>query len=374
MVQARRTYRLTGTVVAESALAVTRPGETFASPPGSQLRLTKKAGRLPRLGPLREDAAPYFPATTLRGAIRRAARTMIRRAVLKKTGNATPWSVDTHYMLTQGLDTTNKVIDEKNQGLVGNEESLRKDNPFLSLFGRWKLPGHLGVDNAIPETLGCLYVEGRGTRSNDFVRDPGQAQFLTADDAQRLKRMIEQDGLAAIESADIDAQIKELRKEIRSLKDPDEKGEVQEQIRALEEQRNSVKAAKEGSREVIQRPLEGFEAILPGTRMKHRMLLQNADQIELGLMLASLKEFARSPYVGGHRSLYCGEISASWQVSYWPEDGEPVIAGEIKLSADGFEIVDEHNEKLLSGASKAWDRVVGSEDFPLRFERYLLVE
>tara|TARA_R100000322_G_scaffold151599_4_gene109014 strand:+ start:286 stop:1134 length:849 start_codon:yes stop_codon:yes gene_type:complete len=277
---------------------------------------------------------------------------MIRRAVLKKSENVTPWSVDTHYMLTQGVDTTNKVIDEKNQGLIGNEDSLRRDNPFLSLFGRWKLPGHLGIDNAIPETLDCLYVEGRGVRSNDFVRNPGQAQFLTIDDAQRLKRMIEQDGLAAVESGDIDAQIKELRKEIRSLKDPDEKGEVQEQIRALEEQKNSVKAAKEGSREVIQRPLEGFEAIIPGTRMKHRMLLQNADQIELGLMLASLREFARSPYVGGHRSLHCGEISASWQVSYWPEDGDPVVAGEIKLSANGFDIVDEDSEKLLSGAFK----------------------
>tara|TARA_R100000322_G_scaffold151599_2_gene109011 strand:+ start:3141 stop:4040 length:900 start_codon:yes stop_codon:yes gene_type:complete len=297
---------------------------------------------------------------------------MIRRAVLKKTGNATPWSVDTHYMLTQGVDTTNKVIDEKNQGLIGNEESLRRDNPFLSLFGRWKLPGHLGIDNAIPETLDCLYVEGRGVRSNDFVRDPGQAQFLTTDDAQRLKRIIEQDGLAAIASSDIDVQIKELRREIRALKDPDEKGEIKEQIRTLEEQKNSVKAAKEGSREVIQRPLEGFEAILPGTRMKHRMLLQNADQIELGLMLASLKEFARSPYVGGHRSLHCGEVSASWQVSYWPEDGDPVSAGSIVLSANQFEIIDENNEKLLSGALYAWDSALNREDFPLRFERYLL--
>ena len=56
--------------------------------------------------------------------------------------------------------------------------------------------------------------------------------------------------------------------------------------------------------------------------MHHRMIVQNAPPIELGLFLGCLREFARNPYVGGHRALNCGEINAKWEVQFWPEDSD----------------------------------------------------
>ena len=371
----RETFRFVGHITSVTGLTVTRPDETFASPSNSPFRLSRKAGRLPRMGALREESPAYFPATSLRGAIRRAGRNMIRRCVIKETGESTPWSVDTHYMLTQGVDTSNKTLTEKTGGAIGIEKDLRDENPFLSLFGRWKLPGHLGIGNAVPESPDCLYVEGRGARSNDFNRDPSQVKFLSVEEAQKLKRLLEQDSLAAEETGAIDDQIKALRKDIRNIDDADEKQEVQAQIKELEERKKSVKSAKEGSQESIQRPIEGFEAIKPDTKMSHRMLLQNANNVELGLFLACLREFARSPYVGGHRSLNCGEIQAEWQVQFWPEDAEaPITAGTIRLSAGGFEIDHENATKLLSGALETWTQTANSlAEHGIDFSRFLLV-
>jgi CRISPR type IV-associated protein Csf2 len=305
---------------------------------------------------------------------------MIRRAVVKCTGEKTPWSVDTHYMLTQGVDTTNQTLNEKVSGIVSVESELREQNPFLSLFGRWRLPGHLGMDNAIPVTDGtgetCLYVHGRGARSNDFVRTPSQVAFLSVDEAKRLKEMVEQDALAAQETGDIDDQIKLLKKDYQATKDQDEKRELGEQLNVLQAKKKDVKAAKKGSQESIQRPLEGFEAIKPGTRLKHKMMIQNASDMELGLYLATLREFARNPYVGGHRSLGCGEISGVWSVSYWPEDEvAPISLGEIKLSSSGFEVIDSPDSKLLTNSLKCWDDTAQKlVDAGINFERFMLSE
>lgn len=375
MTKQRQTYRFVGAITAVSALTVTRPDEKFPSPANSPFRLSSKASRMPRLGPLREESPCYFPATSLRGAFRRAGRNMIRRAIIRNTGEQTPWSVDTHYMMTQGVDTTNKTINEKVSGSIGIENELRDENVFLSLFGRWKLPGHLSIDNAIPTNDDCLYVEGRGARSNDFVRSPEQIQFLGVDEAKRLKTILEQDSLAAEETGDIDEQIKDLKKDLRTVKDDDEQGDIRERIKELEARKKGVKAAKQGSQESIQRPIEGFEAMKPGTDMTHRMMVQNADELELGLTLATIREFSRSPYVGGHRSLHCGEIKGHWTVKYWPEDSdEPITAGEVTWSADGFEITDHDDRAVLSKALRAWDEV--ASDFNkhgLDFERFLLV-
>ncbi|KXS55435.1 MAG: CRISPR type aferr-associated protein csf2 [Marinobacter sp. T13-3] len=371
----KQTYRFSGAITAVTGLTVTRPDDTFASPPNSPFRLSRKAGRLPRMGALREDSPVYFPATSLRGAIRRAGRNLVRRAVIQATGEETPWSVDTHYMLTQGVDTTNQTLNEKVAGAIGVENDLRDENPFLSLFGRWKLPGHLGIDNALPRHQNCVYVEGKGARSNDFNRDPDQVKFLSVEEAKRLKDVLEQDALAAEEAGDIDGQIRQLKKDISALTDKDEKAEVNEQIKALEAKKKAVKSAKAGSQESIQRPIEGFEAIQPGTTMDHRMLVQNATDLELGLFLACLRELARNPVVGGHRSLNCGEIRGEWTVRYWPEtETQPIVAGTVSLSSEGFEVQDNTDDAVLTGALNAWDAAAKDPaGHKLNFERFLLV-
>ena len=376
-----KTVRFVGTLTAVSSLTVTRPDEKFSSPGGvGSFQLSNKAGRLPRLGAMRETSPVYFPAGSLRGAIRRAGRNVIRRAVIRETGNDTPWSVDTHYMLTQGVDTTNQTLSENTAGIVSVEADLRGENPFLSLFGRWRLAGHLGMDNAIPVEDGseerCVFVHGRGARSNDFVRSPDQVAFLSVGEAKRLKEMVEKDSLAAEETGNLDEQIKALKKDYRKANDGDERVEIGEQIQVLESRKKAVKAAKSGSQESIQRPLEGFEAIRPGTQMNHRMLVQNASDVELGLFLASLREFSRNPVVGGHRSLGCGEISGEWVASYWPEEADaPITLGSVFLSSEGFQVQDAEGQSVLSDALAKWTAVSGDlSQHGVNFERFTMLE
>lgn len=369
------TYRFTGHITAVTGLTVTRSGDKFAGKDSDPIQLSADAGRMPRMGALRADSPVFFPASSLRGAIRRAGRNMIRRAVIRETGNETPWSVDTHYMLTQGVDTTNKITKEKVAGKIDLESGLRTANPFLSLFGRWWVPGHLGIDNAIPENPDCLYVEGRGARSDDFTRDTKQVTFLSPDEAKRLKAIAEDEAKASLTKKDLTAQIKALKKEIVGITDRDEKAELSEQIRALEAQQKKVKSEKKGSEESIQHPFEGFEAIKPGTQMRHRMMVQNGNDLELGLFLACLREFARNPYVGGHRAKNCGEIRGEWKVQCWPEEADaPETLGVVSLSADGFEVHDSDSHTVLSDSLSAWDSAAQAlSDHGIDFERYLLV-
>ena len=366
--QKRTTYKLTGSITAQSHLAVTRPNDAFVSENGN-----KTTQRLPRMGAKNEKSSVYFPAASLRGAIRRATYHVVRRAESLRTGQEKPFSLETHYMLTQGVDVTNKTVDEKIAGLVSNEGELRAANPFLSLFGRWRLPAHVGIGNGIPSEKDVVFMEGKGARCNDFLRSPEEICTLNEKDIKRLNKMLLEDGIVSGATKEIDNEIRQLKKQRRESNDEAEITQLNAALKEREKTRKETKAAKSGSRESIQRPLDGYEAIIPGTVLDHKMILQNVDETELGLYLAGLREFARKPYVGGHHAHGAGEISGTWTVTTWPYDtDEPITIGKVILSSAGFNIVDAKDTAILSQALIHWQKVSQDSKSPFDFTRYLL--
>lgn len=358
-----------GRVTAVSPLAVTRPDDA--------LHMNDKVGRLPRAGAKKLNTPVYFPGSSLSGKLRRACRDIAREATISATDNDKPFSLDVHYMLTQGVDTTNSVKNEKSDGVITRERGLRETNPLLSLFGRWKLPGHLSIGDLIPEGGNdtVLFTHGAGVRTDDFARDPGQASFLNPDDTARLKKILVDDLLSQKDVAELNEEKKNLTKLIRTA-GPEDKAEYSERVAELDSEMKAIKSAKAGSEESIQRPLDGYEAIVPGTQLKHKMILANANALEIGLFLDTLLRFSEMPFVGSHFRNGCGEISATWDVKMRrPGTMSAEVVGTIALSHNEFEVVDHSPEKLIESAFEAWTKAKADlEGAQIDFTRFLMLD
>lgn len=332
----RISLNITGEVTALSPISVTRPGDNFVSGTGS-----KNKPRLPRAGVKKDGTIPFIPGSSFRGGLRRAARDCVRNL----TGER--FDLATTYMLTQGVDITNAMIAQKSAGSIGLEEPLRKKNPLLSLFGAWSLPGHTGVGDLIPSEPGCVFNAGGGVRTNEFIRDPKQIQFLTQEDAEKLEKIIMEDSVTASEVGELKKEIADLKAQMREVRDKEVKTSLQEQVDHVEAMIKAKKNEKSGSTETIQRPLEGYEAIAPGTVLHHRLPLTMVNSMEMALFLESLAKYAKNPVIGGHKNHACGYFSARYSISYWPEDDDqPREVAVIRFDETGFFIEGEVADEL----------------------------
>ena len=333
----RNNYYFNGQITAETQISVNRPNDNFKSLTGSDKLL-----RLPRQGPKKDGTPVFIPGDTFRGTLRRCGENFIRRQVIKLTNQSKPFSIDDLYMLRQGVDTRNKVLYEKTDGLMSSESSLRDINPFLSLFGRWKLAGHLGVGNLYPMSDDVIFINSKGVRTNDYIRSPEQIRFLKEEDVELVKKMILEDSNVSRGKVEINKQISQLMSDYENTSDANEKFNISNTINELKEKKDSLNDSKVGSKDSIQRPLDGHEAIKPGTIFSHRINLNLANNFELGLLFLCIREFSRSPFIGAQSRTSSGEISGFYDILCWEVDTDaPITLGRLNFSINGFSITEE---------------------------------
>ena len=298
-----------------------------------------KGHRLPRNGPVLDSIVPYFPASSIRGALRHCSHKYVLRCTKKQTGKDHPFSLDDHFMLAQGVDSGRRVKSEKGTGVTDLNEGLRKENPMLSLFGRWGLESKLSVGHAFPESHDtCWGMFGGGSRSIMFERDTELLSEITTSDTDRLENILMEQSVAAADVSEIKKEIASLKKSMRGVS-KSEREDINKQIASLEEKIKLRKQEKEGPEETIRRVLDQFEAFSAGAVLTHRMALRGVSLAELGLFLLTLREFARDPQLGGHKAHNCGRISTHWTVTTWPEDSDhPVELGAIEINESGFSV------------------------------------
>jgi CRISPR/Cas system CSM-associated protein Csm3 (group 7 of RAMP superfamily) len=370
-----------GTIKAVSPLTVTRNAEFAISKTADGRKIDYST--LPRTGTTLDDPA-YFPSSSLRGKIRRTAYHHVMRCEQKRLEIPHPFGVDDFYMLVNGMQTRSNVVDTDDAdgaedaildtkkeakmmaGTIFHDDLLRTKNPMLSLFGKWMHEGRFKIDNAVPGA-DDVFVNGSGFRVNDLIRDANELQYLSSSEQDRLKEILDHQIKMIDGSKPVQKQIKEAKKAIVVEKDPDEKKRLSTIIDNLETSISEMK----GGVEVIGRPFSGYEAIKPGALMSHRMRLSNGSQLELGFILATLRDLAAEPFVGGHTSQGCGWIAMDYTVKIW-EKGEaaPAIIGKIGFNDDGFYADDESGYSVLSDALKAWDTAISEKDSPFDFKQY----
>lgn len=365
----RTSIKLDGIITTVTGLSINRPNDNFMGGGHSD-----KMGRLPRTTHKQQNADIFIPGASLRGSLRRAAVSRIRALMAIAKGDDAPqFSLAEHYMLVQGTDITNAVVGEKSAGTVDKEEGLRNINPALSLFGRWKLAGHLAVSSLIPDDNECLMIDGKGVRTNDFIRTPENITLLSADEQANVRKILEGDALASKEIEPIKSDIAELKKNIKLESDAQEKDKLKQQIATLEQEIKLVKENKKIGGEAIQRPLDGYEAIKPGTEIPHQLNLQRVNDSELGLVIEMLAEFAREPVFGGHKNHGYGRISMKYDISHFPVTSDkPIIIGRIVIDDNGFTLEDFTDEKWLEKARNTFKENISNDVYD--FGKFLLEE
>lgn len=302
-------------------------------------------GKLPRNGGI--DSPAYWPATTIRGALRHAAHRVALR--YNKDNGHKPFDLAEHFLLAQGVDIVGDVAAPVD-GEVDGDRHLREGNPMISIFGLWGLSSKANIGNAFPVTPDSTAMFGGGARTIMFERSPELLDTLDQTERDRLQVILKEQAMASVDIAEIKAKSSELKKKLKTCS-AEEKKDIFNELSVLDAEIQARKDAKTEARESIRRPIDQYEAITAGTVMEHRIGLKGVNMIELGFFLAALLEFARSPRMGGHLAHGCGLVSGSWEVKTWqPKSMVPVTVGKVEFDQDGFRLEGD----VLKAAYQAW--------------------
>lgn len=330
----KQTYIFDGSISALSPLTVVIKGAS-----------TMAGHRLPRNGGM--DAPAYWPATTIRGAIRHMAHRAVVEAVKEANGGAIPLDLADHFLLAQGVDIENATV-SPGAGDINALEQLGLD-PLLSLFGYWGVPSKACIGNAFPPA-GSTGMFGGGARTIMFERNTELLELLDQEQKDRLENILVEQSEASVDIQELKNKKKELTKKAKTAT-KEEKEALYKEMNAIDEAIVSRKDEKTEAKESIRRPIDQYEAVAAGTEMSHRMDIKGATQVELGLFLAALAELARDPFMGGHRNHDCGRIEARWTVKTWPAGAlAPIEVGSVEITPNGFIMTGD----MLNSAYNAW--------------------
>lgn len=327
----KQTFVFEGSLTAVEPLTVTIPG----------------AGNLlPRNGG--QDSAAYWPATSIRGALRHMAHRAVVAAVKEANNGAIPLDLADHFLLAQGVDIEGAMTIDEDMYSIDSKEKQVID-PMLSLFGYWKSSSKACIGNAFPPA-GSTGMFGGGARGVMFERNPDLLEMLDDSQTDRLRTVLTEQTEASKAIQEIKNQQGQLRKQIKNA-DVEEKAVIRKKITELDQAIAARKEEKTEAKESIRRPIDQYEAIAAGTEMSHRMDLKGVTDIELGLFLAALVELARDPHMGGHRNHNCGRVSGRWVVKTWPADAlAPIEVGVFSFGPEGVSMTGD----VLMPAYQTW--------------------
>lgn len=302
----------------------------------------------------------YFPATGLRGTLRRALRDILRDNLIARGANGL--LLDEHYFLTLG-GIKGSGADQRST--VKQEEEWRGRNVLLSLFGAGDagvlnfVTGKASISNAIcGSSVRAMTVSG--ARTDDLFRNREGLSFLADSEVSELIARAEGNSKASAIRKEIGAKEVELSKAKRADNDTTS---IQAELVKLNDKLAKTLKDSNASSVSVGMPLAGFQAIPPYTSMDHTIKLFNATPQELGGMLAALNQLSMNPTIGAHKAVGCGEIEAEYEISKVTKQGLVGIAlikiggfepMRVKRSGDDFEM-----------AAKAFEAYLASEDFDI---------
>lgn len=298
------------------------------------------------------DYVPYFPASSIRGAIRRACRDVLFDVMAD-----TRWGLELHRLLTIGGVSASGPEGDINIGAI---QAFRERNPLISLFGATSGPNHpwiegfLSIGHAIP-AVPFLPPIVTGVRTDPIRRNPEEIVMLDEQSAaalddifnagrmvSKLKRELEQ----------LNAQLKMAKKANDSAKTT----ELMDQIANLTEKLNDA-AAKSGTSVSIQLPLSGYEVIPPSLPLNQRIVGRSLSLVELGLFVAGLRRFAKDPLLGAHQAHGCGLVRCQWDVVLGEITGKVLLEPFVDMVIEGEGLSDllikaeDHFKRSMSGCT-----------------------
>ncbi len=277
----------------------------------------------------------FAPGTNFRGALRRAATRALRRDLIA-AGKPVEFDMKTYYMLAIG-GTRDRgdalLVDATTEGEV------RTRNPLISVFGAADtgdetfLAGKLATEHMFPESPIGLDACPKFpiVRVDDMRRQaPETLELLAAGESDVWLAQHAQTRTTSVLKKDHKAKVAALMKAKRA-------GES-ELVQQLDAEARALEGAIKTGAQSVQNIVPGYQALPRGARLVHKMLLMNPSDVEFGLLLAALEEFAWMPYLGGHRAHGCGEVAMTWDVVDHVQGQAAAPIGKIAVGVGGLEL------------------------------------
>ena len=240
----------------------------------------------------------YLPASTVRGFLRRAAglAAMEKRGVGKTT-------------LQQAYsDILGQSSDAKEEVDLIRLSAMRDGDPILDLFGSWSIKSRLLVSNFLPKA-NVLPQAITGVRK-DLEDTDGVLEYLSAPDQQAYHNRSD---INSQRSA-ADAVVKGVRREMGKAKKEGKPLDDLEAALAIAETKAAALKSEMGEMANSSRTITEFYALPTAVDLHGRLVIEQAKDRDLGLILQALDALSRRPILGAQIARGCGEIAGHFTV------------------------------------------------------------
>lgn len=277
---------------------------------------------------------PILPATTFRGALRRAAYS-----------NTYPDYMPLPFLYESLIGQDDQSENKGSVDLVQRAEN-RKNKPVVNLFGAGlSYKGACEIGHGIPEyPVKPIVVTGVRKDLDD------KSEIFKSLPKEQQEAIIERTYLVQNDLKELKAQKKEIdKKRKKAFVDSkkatgyekeqllEEHSKCQSEIDEIESRIEAVTSGEDFQKKSFGLTLStahitSYNAMPQGTVMKHQMRLTDVDA--LPLFVGALNSLSLYPVLGGQVARGCGEISGHWSVKMI--DGNEVVdMGTVSLG--GFE-------------------------------------
>lgn len=260
----------------------------------------------------------FLPAGQLRGRLRHEAALNKMRALPEKV------KLEEAYMLALGQDLRPEEDDEPEAIRIGEQLKFRQANPFLDLFGTWKVSSRLFVSHLMPEAN--VQPDRMAHIRRDLDTNENIMEALGDSEQDRFYDRQEKQALASKAGAII----KVVEAELRSAKKAKDQTKIDELEAKLQELSELKKTHKGGDESDNTKHLVEIQTVPAGIDLLGKLTIQRPRPSDVETLLTALDGLSQAPFMGAQRARGCGEISGT--ATFKKTNGEVLV----KVSFGGF--------------------------------------
>lgn len=256
----------------------------------------------------------FLPASQLRGRIRHEAALAHMRSI--KASSRKIRLADA-YMLALGQDTEPSQAKEDEAIRLLAQMRFRRENPFLDLFGTWKLPSRLYVQhllpatNVMPMTIKCV--------RRDLDANPGIIDLLDEDVLfQYEERKNHQSNASRIRE-----QVKLAKRALSAARKKNDSEKIEQLEMLLNGLEQQALAASQIDSSNNTMHLAEFQAIPMGLELSGSLFIERATPCDLMVVVKALESISARPFFGGHLARGCGLISG--KAAFYDANSQPLV-------------------------------------------------
>ena len=256
----------------------------------------------------------HIPATTLRGAIRRA---IVREDMQKAAAAGNAYTLQRAYLDLIGQSSeSEKSADRIDLAVI---RKLRESNPVVDLFGEGLgTKSRLLVSHAMP-AVNILPIAVSGVRK-DLSED--EADLLDADQREKFVNRNASNSARVRAEALVDS----IQKDIRKAEKKGGDVEALQAALAVAEAEAAKHKDNMGDMQNSTQMLTTYFVMPAGVELTGRMVIQNTKPRDIEMLLRGLDALSLFPVLGAQSARGCGEISG---VFTFTQGGEVIKRVEI---------------------------------------------